>query len=106
MATAILVDATIVRMVLAPALMELMGAGELVTSVVARSRPSASERTGRSEEGVGRGVAVTAVRGRSGDNGAMRVSAKVDYALRAAVQLAAAGEGPTKGERIAEAQGI
>jgi len=55
---------------------------------------------------VGRGVAVTAVRGRSGDNGAMRVSAKVDYALRAAVQLAAAGEGPTKGERIAEAQGI
>ena len=36
----------------------------------------------------------------------MRVSAKVDYALRAAVQLAAAGEGPTKGERIAEAQDI
>ena len=36
----------------------------------------------------------------------MRVSAKVDYALRAAVQLAAAGEGPTKGERIAEAQEI
>ena len=36
----------------------------------------------------------------------MRVSAKVDYALRAAVQLAAAGEGPTKGERIADAQGI
>jgi Rrf2 family protein len=36
----------------------------------------------------------------------MRVSAKVDYALRAAVHLAAAGEGPTKGERISEAQGI
>lgn len=36
----------------------------------------------------------------------MRVSAKVDYALRAAVQLAAADDGPTKGERIADAQGI
>ena len=36
----------------------------------------------------------------------MRVSAKVDYALRAAVHLAAAGRGPTKGEQIAEAQGI
>jgi DNA-binding IscR family transcriptional regulator len=36
----------------------------------------------------------------------VRVSAKVDYALRAAVQLAAAGEGPTKGERIAESQEI
>ena len=36
----------------------------------------------------------------------MRVSAKVDYALRAAVELAAAGEGPTKGERIAQAQDI
>mgnify|MGYP003289625402 CR=1 FL=1 len=36
----------------------------------------------------------------------MRVSAKVDYALRAALELAAAGEGPTKGERIAQAQDI
>ena len=36
----------------------------------------------------------------------MRVSAKVDYALRAALELAAAGEGPTKGERISQAQGI
>lgn len=36
----------------------------------------------------------------------MRVSAKVDYALRAALELAAAGEGPTKGERIARAQDI
>ena len=36
----------------------------------------------------------------------MRVSAKVDYAVRAAVELAAAGDGPVKGERIAEAQGI
>lgn len=37
----------------------------------------------------------------------MRVSAKVDYALRAAVELAAAeGQGPLKGERIAQAQEI
>src|SRR5919109_988566 len=36
----------------------------------------------------------------------MRVSGKGDYALRAAVLLAAAGQGPTKGERIAEAQEI
>lgn len=37
----------------------------------------------------------------------MRVSAKVDYALRAAAELAAhAGEGPVKGEAIAQAQGI
>ncbi len=36
----------------------------------------------------------------------MRVSAKADYAIRAAVELAAAGEGPVKGDRIATAQGI
>ena len=41
----------------------------------------------------------------------MRVSAKVDYALRATAELAAAQSreeqaGPTKGERIATAQGI
>jgi Rrf2 family protein len=36
----------------------------------------------------------------------VRVSAKSDYAIRAAVELAAAGEGPTKGERIAQAQEI
>jgi Rrf2 family protein len=29
-----------------------------------------------------------------------------DYAVRAAVELAAAGQGPVKGDRIAEAQGI
>jgi Rrf2 family protein len=40
------------------------------------------------------------------ENAPVRVSAKVDYALRAAVELAAAGEGPTKGERIAQAQDI
>jgi Rrf2 family protein len=36
----------------------------------------------------------------------VRVSAKVDYALRAALELAAAGGGPTKGEQIAQAQDI
>jgi Rrf2 family protein len=36
----------------------------------------------------------------------VRVSAKVDYALRAALELAAAGDGPVKGERIAQAQDI
>jgi Rrf2 family protein len=41
-----------------------------------------------------------------GDNATMRVSAKADYAVRAAVELAAAGRGPVKGDRIAEAQGI
>ena len=36
----------------------------------------------------------------------MRVSAKVDYALRAAAELAAAGGDPIKREAIAGAQGI
>jgi Rrf2 family protein len=36
----------------------------------------------------------------------MRVSAKVDYAVRAAAELAASEQGPVKGERLAEAQGI
>ncbi len=36
----------------------------------------------------------------------MRVSAKADYAVRAAGELAAADEGPVKGERLAEAQDI
>jgi Rrf2 family protein len=36
----------------------------------------------------------------------MRVSAKVDYALRACAELAAVGDGPVKGERIAQAQEI
>ena len=31
----------------------------------------------------------------------MRISARADYAVRAAVELAAAGEGPMKGEAIA-----
>ena len=36
----------------------------------------------------------------------MRVSAKADYAVRATLQLAAAADGPVKGETIAEAQDI
>jgi Rrf2 family protein len=36
----------------------------------------------------------------------VRVSAKADYAIRAAVELAAAGDGPVKGERVAQAQEI
>ena len=36
----------------------------------------------------------------------MRISAKVDYAVRAAVELAAAGGDPIKGEAIADAQDI
>jgi len=36
----------------------------------------------------------------------MRVSAKADYAVRAAAELAAAAEGPVKGERLADAQDI
>ncbi len=36
----------------------------------------------------------------------MRVSAKADYAIRATIELAAAAEGPTKGDRIAQAQAI
>ena len=36
----------------------------------------------------------------------MRISAKADYAVRAAVQLAASADGPTKGDAIAQSQGI
>jgi DNA-binding IscR family transcriptional regulator len=36
----------------------------------------------------------------------VRISAKADYAIRAMVELAAAGEGPVKGERLAQAQEI
>ena len=36
----------------------------------------------------------------------MRLSAKADYAVRAAVELAAAPDGPVKGEAIAATQGI
>ena len=45
--------------------------------------------------------------GRFRENGSVRVSAKSDYAVRAAVELAAAhNSGPVKGEQIAEAQDI
>ena len=36
----------------------------------------------------------------------MRVSAKTDYAVRALLELAVAGDGPVKGERLAQAQAI
>jgi Rrf2 family protein len=36
----------------------------------------------------------------------VRISARADYALRALIELAAAGEGPVKGDRLAEAQEI
>jgi Rrf2 family protein len=36
----------------------------------------------------------------------MRISAKADYAVRAALELAAAENPPVKAERVAEAQGI
>jgi Rrf2 family protein len=36
----------------------------------------------------------------------VRISAKADYALRAAAELAAAGGGPVKGDKLAGAQGI
>lgn len=36
----------------------------------------------------------------------MRISAKADYALRAASELAASGGGPVKGDALASAQGI
>ena len=36
----------------------------------------------------------------------MKVSAKSDYAVRALLELAQAGEGPVKGERLSQAQAI
>lgn len=36
----------------------------------------------------------------------VKVSAKTDYAVRALLELAVAGEGPVKGERLAQAQEI
>jgi Rrf2 family protein len=40
------------------------------------------------------------------ENGGVRVSAKVDYAIRAAAELARAGDRHVKGEQIAQAQSI
>jgi DNA-binding IscR family transcriptional regulator len=37
---------------------------------------------------------------------AVKVSAKSDYAVRALLELAVAGEGPVKGERLAQAREI
>jgi len=45
-------------------------------------------------------------RARGGQTLAVRVSAKSEYAIRAMVELAAAGEGPVKGERISRQQDI
>jgi Rrf2 family protein len=36
----------------------------------------------------------------------MRISAKADYAVRAAVELAGAGEEPVKGEKLSKAQNV
>jgi Rrf2 family protein len=36
----------------------------------------------------------------------VRISAKADYAVRAAIELAARGEGPTKGDALSRAQDI
>ncbi len=36
----------------------------------------------------------------------MRISAKADYAVRAAVELASAGDDPVKGEKLSESQDI
>jgi DNA-binding IscR family transcriptional regulator len=43
---------------------------------------------------------------RVGQNRRVRVSAKADYAVRAAVELAVAGDGPVKADQIAQAQEI
>jgi Rrf2 family protein len=48
----------------------------------------------------------TRIRGRNQENGRMRVSAKVDYALRAMAELAAAPPGLTTAEQLASAQDI
>ena len=40
------------------------------------------------------------------NNGGVRISAKSDYAVRAMIELASLGDEPTKGEVIAERQGI
>jgi Rrf2 family protein len=61
------------------------------------------ERLRASTEAAGRQRALEAPL----DFSCMRVSAKVDYAVRAGAELAAAaGEGPLKGDRIAQAQEI
>jgi Rrf2 family protein len=68
-------------------------------SVKRRIPPTVAELAGHPQRSLPPGLRV-------GDNVAMHVSAKADYAVRAAVELAAAGAGPVKGDRIAEAQQI
>lgn len=105
MATAILVASTLVRMVLA--LMQLMGrANWWLPSWLDRVLPQLDAPPASRKAWAGATHEAAPVPEQSGENARMRVSAKVDYALRAAVELAAAGAGPTKGERIAQAQGI
>src|SRR5439155_24774769 len=65
-----------------------------------------SGRSASSSRRCGRSAGASSSRRSFGDNGAVRVSAKADYALRATIELAAAGDGPVKGERIAQAQEI
>jgi Rrf2 family protein len=43
---------------------------------------------------------------RARENVGVRTTAKADYAVRAAIELAASGDGPVKAEAIAEAQSI
>jgi Rrf2 family protein len=73
-----------------------------------KGRPGCVKCWNRRSTGGGSGSEWGAVpwRRRLGLNAAMHVSAKADYAVRAAIELAAAGPGPVKGERIAEAQQI
>jgi len=65
----------------------------------------AARRRDAGGHGSRRGCAVRrpAVGGRKGS---VRITAKVDYAVRAAAELAAAPAGPVKGEQLAERQGI
>ena len=68
-----------------------------------RHHPGAAA-VGRRRRPVARSACSSA---RSGRLCAVRITAKADYAVRAAAELAAAeGEGPIKGERIATAQDI
>src|ERR1700720_3938332 len=67
----------------------------------ARRRPPRAARRGRG--GLGRRARLRRV----WNDAAVRISAKADYAVRAAIELAAAGtDRPTKGDAIAQAQGI
>ena len=79
--------------------------GEVVAAPGARDqrRAEGSREQGDEQD---EGTAHVMVQRAKRQNGSVRVSAKADYAIRAGVELAAAGEGPLKGERIAQAQQI